>query len=450
MGASSPGSRVALAETARSQPVSGELVVPNIRLKEPIGEGGMGRVWLAEHLGLKADVVVKFMAEDLAGDADAAARFSREAASAAQVRSPHVVQMLDYGVTETGVPFIVMEFLEGEDLSVRVERERLSRPDAGEVVIQLGRALGKAHERGIVHRDVKPSNVFLCDVGDGRVFVKLLDFGVAKANAGHLLGGMTTDTGALMGSPFYMSPEQVIGSKELDFRADLWALGVLGFELATGRRPFEAETVGALALKIHHEPLPHPSDVDTALPRPVDDWFARACARDPKERFESAKEQAEAFAVALLGADAPRISGSLRAAPALSSSLLETGSAVVLSNRPPRKRVAVLAIAGVIIATVIVTIGVMRAQERTPAASHIAPLAVSAPPVQPAPAAVPHPVTSAMQRESPSVELAPKPEAKAKPGVRPPGRKAVAPLIPARPAASASASPAASATNDIF
>ena len=355
MGASSPGYRVALAETARLHPASGELVTANIRLKLPIGEGGMGRVWLAEHLSLKTDVVVKFMSEDLAEDADAALRFSREAAAAAQVKSPHVVQMLDYGVTENGVPFIVMEYLEGEDLSHRLEREPLAPHEAGDVVLQLGRALGKAHERGIVHRDVKPSNVFLCDAGDGRIFVKLLDFGIAKSNAGRLLAGKTTDTGALMGSPFYMSPEQVIGSKELDFRTDLWALGVLGFELATGRRPFDADTVGALALKIHHDTLPSPSDTNTSLPRAVDEWFFKACARDPNARFESAREQAESFAAALLGADAPRISGSLP--PVLGKSMLDTDATLALKTKPPEaKGRKLLATFAVILATLAVAL----------------------------------------------------------------------------------------------
>jgi serine/threonine-protein kinase len=437
-----------LAETARSHPASGELVVANIRLKDPIGEGGMGRVWLAEHLGLKTDVVVKFMAEDLAGEADAASRFSREAAAAAQVKSPHVVQMLDYGVTESGVPFIVMEFLEGEDLADRVAREPLSPADAGEVVLQLGRALGKAHERGIVHRDVKPSNVFLCDAGDGRIFVKLLDFGIAKANAGRLLGGMTTDTGALMGSPFYMSPEQVIGSKELDFRTDLWALGVLGFELATGRRPFDADTVGALALKIHHEPLPNPSDVNTLLPRAVDRWFAQACARDPKARFESAKEQAEGFALALLGASAPRISGSLppALAPALSASLLDTGHAVVLSTRPQKRRIALFAVAAVavVFVTAAVTIGAMRAKEPTPLPSQAVPLpAAAAPPVvaPPLPPSATLPESTGLAKRSVPESM---PEIVAKPAVK--VRAPNVPLHSARPPVK----PPASATHDIW
>ncbi len=381
MGASSPGYRVALAETARSHPASGELVTPNIRLREPIGEGGMGRVWLAEHLSLKTDVVVKFMSEDLAEDSDAAVRFSREAAAAARVKSPHVVQMLDYGVTESGVPFIVMEYLEGEDLARRVERQPLGPHEAGDVVIQLGRALGKAHERGIVHRDVKPSNVFLCDAGDGRIFVKLLDFGIAKSNAGRLLGGKTTDTGALMGSPFYMSPEQVIGSKELDFRTDLWALGVLGFELATGRRPFDADTVGALALKIHHDQLPCPSDVNISLPRAVDEWFFKACARDPKARFDSARAQAESFAVALLGADAPRISGSVP--PALARSLIDTDATLAAQAKPKeaksRKVLAASALALAMVAAV--AIG-MSSRWRAPVGPSPVPQVVSAHPPQ--------------------------------------------------------------------
>jgi eukaryotic-like serine/threonine-protein kinase len=172
------------------------------------------------------------------------------------------------------------------------------------IVAQLARALGRAHERAIVHRDIKPSNVFLCDAGGGELFVKLLDFGIAK---GQEIGiaGSTTRTGSFIGSPYYMSPEQVVGAKDIDFRSDLWSLGVVAYEALTGQKPFQAETVGALALKIHRDPIPLPSSVNRALGPTVDEWFLKACAREPSGRFASAKELAEALAVAVTGESIP-------------------------------------------------------------------------------------------------------------------------------------------------
>ena len=248
---------------AVSEPSTGMMVTSNVRLLRPLGEGGMGSVWVAEHLSLRTNVVVKFMAEELAKSPEALARFSREAAAASQVKSPHVVQMFDHGVLDSGAPYIVMELLEGRDLEQQLRASGHLEPrEVVAIVAQLARALGKAHERGIMHRDIKPSNVFLCDAGGGELFVKLLDFGIAKgpgAGGGVGIVGSTTRTGSFIGSPFYMSPEQVIGAKTIDFKTDLWSLGVVAFEALTGDKPFFAETVGALALKIHRDPIPVPS-----------------------------------------------------------------------------------------------------------------------------------------------------------------------------------------------
>ena len=292
-----------------SEPSTGMMVTSNVRLLRPLGEGGMGSVWVAEHLSLRTDVVVKFMAEDLAKSPEALARFSREAAAASQVKSPHVVQMFDHGVLENGAPYIVMELLEGRDLEQQLRASgRLEPREVVAIVAQLARALSKAHERGIMHRDIKPSNVFLCDAGGGELFVKLLDFGIAKGPAaGSGLGvvGSTTRTGSFIGSPFYMSPEQVIGAKTIDFKTDLWSLGVVAFEALTGDKPFFAETVGALALKIHRDPIPVPSDTNPALGPAIDAWFVRACAREPAQRYASAKDLADALAVAVTGESVP-------------------------------------------------------------------------------------------------------------------------------------------------
>ena len=290
---------------AVSEPSTGMMVTSNVRLLRPLGEGGMGSVWVAEHLSLRTNVVVKFMAEDLAKSPEALARFSREAAAASQEKSPHVVQMFDHGVLDTGAPYIVMELLEGRDLEQQLRASGPLQPrEVVAIVAQLARALGKAHERGIMHRDIKPSNVFLCDAGGGELFVKLLDFGIAKgpgSGGGVGIVGSTTRTGSFIGSPFYMSPEQVIGAKTIDFKTDLWSLGVVAFEALTGDKPFFAETVGALALKIHRDPIPIPSEVKPGLAPAVDAWFARACAREPAERYASAKDMAEALAVAVTG-----------------------------------------------------------------------------------------------------------------------------------------------------
>ena len=308
------------------------MVTPSVKLVRPLGEGGMGAVWVADHLALRTQVVVKFIAHGLKSNKEAQDRFSREAAAASQVKSPHVVQTFDHGITDEGLPYIVMELLDGRDLGEYMERQGKVAPDLVlEIVAQLGRALDRAHEKGIIHRDIKPGNIYLCDVGaGGEVFVKLLDFGIAKGV--ELLGGSEhgidsgTKTGSMVGSPFYMSPEQILGSKGIDHRSDLWSVGVLAFEMLTGTKPFDAETMGGLAIKIHSEPLPSPSTVSTELSPAVDAWFAKACARDVTQRFSSAKELAEELARAL-GGQMPR---SLDNAPRLSTG----GSRAVSENAP--------------------------------------------------------------------------------------------------------------------
>jgi serine/threonine-protein kinase len=323
---------------------AGQMVTPSVRLVRPLGAGGMGAVWVADHLALHTQVVVKFMSAELLESPEAVARFSREAAAASQVKSPHVVQMLDHGVMAGGAPYIVMELLDGHDLASHLESHggKLPPLEVVHIMGQLARALAKAHERSIVHRDIKPPNIFLLDAGTGEAFVKLLDFGIAKTGGDGALGshGSTTRTGSMVGSPYYMSPEQVIGTKTIDFRSDLWSLGVVAFEALVGAKPFYAETIGGLALKIHHEPLPMPSKLDPMLPRALDDWFTRACARDPLERFASAREMVDALTAAISG-EAPRTSGvasSSGSRPAVTdpSGLAFANTAEMASSPPPR------------------------------------------------------------------------------------------------------------------
>jgi eukaryotic-like serine/threonine-protein kinase len=272
----------------------GTVIGSNVRLKRLLGQGGMGSVWVGEHAALETEVAVKFMSAEIATQPEAVARFKREASAAAQLKSPHVVQVFDHGVTPHGVPFIVMELLEGEDVGKRVGRlGQLPVAEVATIVTQACKALGKAHARGIVHRDIKPDNIFLVD-SEGEMFVKLLDFGIAKRVEDAALH--MTGTGTMVGTPYFMSPEQVMSAKDADHRADLWSLAVVAYNALTGRVPFFAETLGALCVAIHsgyHAPVTR-DRLD--LPAALDGWFHRALARDPAARFASAKQMAQEFA----------------------------------------------------------------------------------------------------------------------------------------------------------
>jgi serine/threonine protein kinase len=252
----------------------------------------MGSVWYAEHLSLSSAVAVKLLEPSIAADLHSLQRFHHEARAAAALRSPHVVQIFDHGVDQ-GTPYIVMELLEGETLADRLCRSTVLSPSqAGWIVTHIARALSRAHAAGIVHRDLKPSNVFIVQ-NDDKELAKLLDFGVAKSLNETDLGQVDNATrpGALVGTPYYVSPEQAHGDTTLDHRADIWALGVIAFECLLGRHPFEAQTLGSLLLQICTRPMPVPSSFGK-VPAGFDAWFARACARDVGQRFDTAKQAA--------------------------------------------------------------------------------------------------------------------------------------------------------------
>ncbi|HEY8077065.1 MAG TPA: serine/threonine-protein kinase, partial [Labilithrix sp.] len=269
-------------------------VTPAVRLLRPIGQGGMGKVWVAEHAGLKTEVVVKFMAPPTDADsADMAARFDREAAIASSVKSPHVVQMFDHGVTSDDLRYIVMEKLEGHDLAEHLHQNGpMPLRDAAALVLQVAKALGRAHAQGVIHRDIKPENIFLCDQSDGELYVKVLDFGIAKSS--QLVQSTSTVTGQVVGTPYYMSPEQIVGDHRLDSRTDVWSLGVVAFEALTGKRPFEGATVGAITLALHTT-KPRMTAIKPDLPATLDDWFARVCSYNVEGRYDTAREAANAL-----------------------------------------------------------------------------------------------------------------------------------------------------------
>ncbi|MGK3993810.1 serine/threonine-protein kinase [Sorangium sp. So ce1024] len=260
----------------------------------PLRQGGMGSVWLAQHIGLDIPCAIKFMhAQGVSKEVRH--RFEREAKVAAQIRSPHVVQILDHGVWK-GTPYIAMEYLEGEDLDTRIQRVgRLDPHDTMAITAQVARALTKAHAAGLVHRDLKPANIFLVK-DDDREIAKVLDFGIAKDSTPKV--SSNTKTGSLLGTPAYMSPEQAQGTKSIDHRSDLWSLAVVVFECLTGRLPFDSQAFGDLLLKIMVRPLPVPSQL-APVPPGFDAWWARAASREPDARFQSAREFCDALAVAL-------------------------------------------------------------------------------------------------------------------------------------------------------
>ena len=273
-------------------------VTPHVRLVRLLRKGGMGSVWAAEHLALRTQVAVKFMSAALVEDEAMVTRFTREAAFAAQIKSPHVVQIHDHGITEDAIPFIVMELLEGEDLAERVRRAGpLSVLDVARLVSQLCRALSKAHQAGIIHRDLKLNNVFLVEM-DGDIFAKLLDFGIAKQRSNE--GVDVTTTGAMVGTLAYMSPEQLHNAKEVDFRSDLWSLAVVAYRALTGRLPFrEEDGIGALLTALNAGVFLPPSALRPDLPEALDAWFLKGLSRNPAARFASAREMAEEFDLAI-------------------------------------------------------------------------------------------------------------------------------------------------------
>jgi serine/threonine protein kinase len=332
-------------------PMSVESLEPNrilagrYRLEARLGAGGMGAIWRAEHLVLKAPVAVKLIDRDAVPDDDTMARFLREAQAAATLRSPHVVQIIDYGV-DGKIPFMVMELLEGENLAQRLKRmRRLSRQETARVLTQVGRAVQRAHEAGIVHRDLKPENVFLVRNEDDEI-AKVLDFGVAKLERANLGGeGTRTRTGSILGTPYYMSPEQAQGNKTVDYRSDLWSLGVIAFECIVGKRPFFSDGLGDLVLTICVRELPIPSD-SAPVPLGFDAWFARACHREPGQRFQSARELTEGLRDALgiegLSTDTPEIvvkgdGGPKSGAPTSTTTPTLAGDSVALSTASRRR-----------------------------------------------------------------------------------------------------------------
>ncbi len=289
-------------ESFEGQTVGGKYLVGRL-----VGSGGMGTVWLGQHTGLGTRVAIKFIRPQFATRVDARRRFEIEARAAASVDSKHAVKVYDYGVTEQGLPYIVMEYLEGESLSeALIRRGPFPTDESAKVIRQAARALAKAHAASIVHRDLKPDNIFLAtnvesEDPDGLPYVvKLVDFGIAKMldverEGAKGLKGPTQD-GSVIGTPNFMSPEQLTVGGTPNPLTDIWSLGACTYAAFTARIPFEGEVLGDIVLKVCVEPLPSPSKYATDAPAGLDAWFHRCCQRDPTKRFQSVDEMSEALA----------------------------------------------------------------------------------------------------------------------------------------------------------
>jgi serine/threonine protein kinase len=280
--------------------LAGTIVAGKYRVERLLGRGAMGSVWYATHISLGHSVAIKFIHPDLARSAQARRRFDTEAKAAAKLKSRHVAQVYDHGVSETEQPYIVMEFLEGHSLeSVIEKRGALPPQEVIAIIEQAARALETAHRAGVVHRDLKPDNIMLATDPDAKPFgytVKLVDFGIAKVvtEEGSSTGG-ATHAGAVVGTPLYMAPEGLTGSHPVGPRSDVWSLGACAYKAMVGNVPFPGDAIGDICIKVCVSPLPVPSVERAGLPTGFDVWFAKACNRDPTQRFASATQAREAL-----------------------------------------------------------------------------------------------------------------------------------------------------------
>ncbi len=275
------------------------------RILEQIGEGGMGTVWVAEHMTIGRKAAVKMLHGEYSNRQEIVQRFFNEARAATQISDPGIVQIFDFGTTPEGRAYIVMELLDGEALDRRVQRTgKLAVHDALRIMRQVASTLGAAHARGIVHRDLKPENIYMVRDPEvpGGERAKILDFGIAKLSDN---AGVKTQTNAIMGTPQYMSPEQCRGSGGIDARSDVYALGCVFFALVTGQPPFMAEGHGELIVMHIQQPAPLLSSRAPHVPAAVDAVVARCLAKSVDERYATATELAQAIGMLITSTSHP-------------------------------------------------------------------------------------------------------------------------------------------------
>ena len=396
---------------------TGDVLAGKYRVERVLGRGGMGVVVAAHHLQLDERVALKLLLPRSVGSADSIGRFLQEARAAVKIKSEHVARVTDVGQLDSGMPYIVMEYLEGIDLEHWIqERGAMAVQQAVDFVLQACQALAEAHRLGIVHRDLKPANLFCIEHADGQLAIKVLDFGISKftppADAASRPGHEMTQTSAVMGSPSYMSPEQMRSLKGVDARTDIWSLGVILFELLTGRMPFEAKAVTELAIMVASEPAPLLREVCPDAPAALEQVVAKCLAKDRAGRYQTVADLAialESFGSERARASVERVLGTLRkpvkSAPALPASVelkstivapLKAAAAVQTvgtwgrnGGAKPAGKAFVGIAAALLVAVVVGGVFLLGKPAPLPTPAPAAATSVSAPPTSPPPRAEP-------------------------------------------------------------
>jgi len=313
--------------------MGGTIIARKYRLSHALDAGSMGAVFAAEKIATGERVAVKMLLPEFQGDEELIARFLDEARASQRLVHPNIVRVFDYGTNDDGIPFIVMELLEGVPVSAYlVEGAHIPLSHAVHILQGLLAGLGMAHQRNVIHRDLKPANVFLARGAHGKFEVKVLDFGIAKVM--DIAGGMgsRTKTGIFLGTPAYMSPEQISKPKTVDARSDLWSVGVMMYKMVTGRPPFKgASEVDRLASILHDTPEP----VETIDPQlaPIASFMVRALEKDPAKRFQTAGEMAAALSA---GGAVARAFGAATSGPAGVEAAAARDLVVARADEKPR------------------------------------------------------------------------------------------------------------------
>lgn len=275
----------------------GQVILGKYRVERVLGRGAMGIVLAARHIQLDDRVAVKMLLPEMLAEPGVRERFLREAKAARRIKSEHVARVIDVGELEPGTPYIIMEYLEGKDLAkIRSERGALEIEEVVDYVIQACDAIAEAHSQGIIHRDLKPANLFLTRSPDGSPLIKVLDFGTSKMHTGGTDPSLEmTQTGMAIGSPSYMSPEQMLSSRAIDARADIWALGIILFNLLTGTFPFRAETLLQMCAAVIQSPPIPPSRHRADLPPELERVILKCLQKSPEDRFSDVAALARAL-----------------------------------------------------------------------------------------------------------------------------------------------------------
>jgi len=316
----------------------GQILAGKYRIERVLGRGGMGVVVAARHIQLDEQVALKFLLPEALANQDAVKRFEREARAAVKIKSEHVARVTDVGTLESGSPYMVMEYLSGKDLGDYLAHVGpLPLEEAVECVLQACEAVAEAHSMGIIHRDLKPANLFRIVRADGTPSIKVLDFGISKVQGDHAM----THTSSMMGSPQYMSPEQMTAAKSVDARADIWAMGVILLELLTGKAPFDGDTIPELCVAIMNSEPPPLSRFRPELPIDVGLIVERALKKNRDDRFANIAEFATAlgpFGPPGAAVSAERIRRVLGVNPERGARTLLVGTGSNVDDARPRER----------------------------------------------------------------------------------------------------------------